>query len=295
MKTRYFATAWQDVKNSPGWVGKLLVLSLLAFIPIFGHVVLLGYLLGWARDMAWGVHAPLPQRIFGNEDGKLYSRGFFAWVISAVLGIVLLLATFAVCSIAGVGLFGAASWHHGGAGTMMATGAFAALLGFFSFILPLAAVVIGMLFQWVGWMRMSVYARLSAGFQLGKIWEMIRHDLNGIARILGMSLLILIVGSVVVSVVALAAFLIVLVAVAFAMGAGAVFDAPSWAVWAVLLAFAASLVFGYAAMVIGVFSQMVTIRALGYWTYGFEVPLWRGQDDPMPFQIRGAAPPGGGV
>ena len=108
-------------------------------------------------------------------------------------------------------------------------------------------------------------------------------------------MLILIVGGFAVSLVALAAFLIVLVAIAFAVGMGAAFDAPSSAVWAVLLAFAASLVFGYAAMVLAVFSQMMTMRALGYWTYGFEVPLWQGQDDPMPFQIRGAAPPGGGA
>lgn len=295
MQTRYFAAAWQDIKNSPGWVGKLLILSLLMFIPVFGHIVLLGYLLGWARDMAWGVHAPLPQRIFGNEDGKLYSRGFFAWVISVVFGIVLLLGTFTVSSIAGVVLFGAVTCLHDGVGAAMAAGAFTVLLGLFSFVLPLAAVLAGMLFQWVGWMRMSVYSRLSAGFQLGKIWAMIRHDSNGIARILGMSLLILIVGGFAVSIVALAAFLIVLVAIAFAVGMGAAFDAPSSAVWAVLLAFAASLVFGYAAMVLAVFSQMMTMRALGYWTYGFEVPLWQGQDDPMPFQIRGAAPPGGGA
>lgn len=295
MQTRYFAAAWQDIKNSPGWVGKLLILSLLMFIPVFGHIVLLGYLLGWARDMAWGVHAPLPQRIFGNEDGKLYSRGFFAWVISVVFGIVLLLGTFTVSSIAGAGLFGAVTCLHDGVGAAMAAGAFTVLLGLFSFVLPLAAVLAGMLFQWVGWMRMSVYSRLSAGFQLGKIWAMIRHDSNGIARILGMSLLILIVGGFAVSIVALAAFLIVLVAIAFAVGMGAAFDAPSSAVWAVLLAFAASLVFGYAAMVLAVFSQMMTMRALGYWTYGFEVPLWQGQDDPMPFQIRGTVPPGSGA
>ena len=30
------------------------------------------------------MHGPLPKRIFGNEDGKLYSRGFFAMVIGFV-------------------------------------------------------------------------------------------------------------------------------------------------------------------------------------------------------------------
>ena len=76
MQTGYFNAAWQDIKNSPGWFGKLVLLSLLSLIPIFGWLVVLGYLYGWARDIAWNVHGPLPKRIFGNEDGKLYSRGW---------------------------------------------------------------------------------------------------------------------------------------------------------------------------------------------------------------------------
>ena len=84
MQTGYFNAAWQDIKNSPCWFGKLVLLSLLSLIPIFGWLVVLGYLYGWARDIAWNVHGPLPKRIFGNEDGKLYSRGFFAMVIGFV-------------------------------------------------------------------------------------------------------------------------------------------------------------------------------------------------------------------
>ncbi len=84
MQTGYFNAAWQDIKNTPGWFGKLILLSLLSFVPIFGWLVVLGYLYGWARDIAWDVHGPMPKRIFGNEDGKLYSRGFFAMVIGFV-------------------------------------------------------------------------------------------------------------------------------------------------------------------------------------------------------------------
>ena len=81
MQTGYFNAAWQDIKNTPGWFGKLILLSLLSFVPIFGWLVVLGYLYGWARDIAWDVHGPMPKHIFGNEDRKLYSRGFFAMVI----------------------------------------------------------------------------------------------------------------------------------------------------------------------------------------------------------------------
>lgn len=292
MQTGYFNAAWQDIKNSPGWVGKLLLLSLLLFIPVFGYIVMMGYLLGWARDMAWGVHAPLPQRIFGNEDGKLYSRGFFAWVISMALGVVLALATFLLTClmsfVLGLGFVGAVG-HHAG---IAMVGVAAALLSVLSIILPIAASLAGALFQWVGWMRMSVYARLSAGFQFGKIWAMIRHDFGGIARILGMGVLILLVGGIAIVLLGLVVLLIVFALAAFSVGMGAVAEAPSWAVWAVLLALVALLAFAYAGMVLSVFTQMMTLRALGYWTRGFEVPLWRGQDDPLPFQMRAAGAQG---
>ena len=41
------------------------------------------------------------------------------------------------------------------------------------------------------------------------------------------------------------------------------------------------------------FTAMIT-RALGYWTQQFNVPAWRGQDDPMPFELACAAGGSGG-
>ena len=47
MQTGYFSAAWNDVKSSQGWLGKMFLLGLIAFIPVFGPVVLLGYAFGW--------------------------------------------------------------------------------------------------------------------------------------------------------------------------------------------------------------------------------------------------------
>ena len=55
MQRGYFKTAWSDVTQSPHWVTRILLLALLSFIPVFGWIVIAGYLWGWARDMAWGV------------------------------------------------------------------------------------------------------------------------------------------------------------------------------------------------------------------------------------------------
>ena len=74
MQIKYFQTAWNDVKNSPGWFGKMCLLALVNFIPIFGSIVSYGYLYGWAREIAWGVHQPMPASIFSNDDGKHANR-----------------------------------------------------------------------------------------------------------------------------------------------------------------------------------------------------------------------------
>ena len=88
MQIRYYQTAWNDIKNSPGWFGKLCLLALLNFIPVFGQIVTYGYLYGWAREMAWGTHRPMPTSIFANDDGKFWRRGWFLCVIAFVFGLI---------------------------------------------------------------------------------------------------------------------------------------------------------------------------------------------------------------
>ena len=88
MEKGYFAAAWGDVAKSPGWASVVLRLGLLCLIPIFGVVVMYGYLFSWARDIAWNVHRPLPRKIFANEDGSLYRRGFFILVVALVFSLV---------------------------------------------------------------------------------------------------------------------------------------------------------------------------------------------------------------
>ena len=33
------------------------------------------------------------------------------------------------------------------------------------------------------------------------------------------------------------------------------------------------------------FITIMTVRAMGYWVRQVDVPAWRGQDDPMPFEM----------
>ncbi len=293
MQSGYFNAAWSDIKNSPGWFGKVLVLSLVSLIPVFGAIVVYGYVFGWARDMAWDVHAPLPEHVFGNEDGKLYRRGFFALVILFVCALVPWVVELVGSIVTGVGL-GSLSWHSYGGGFLPLTfGLMAGLAGLAFFVLSLAAYFFATFFFWVGTMRMSIYDRLSAGFQLGRMWAMMRHDFGGILRIFGMAVLLSLILAVVVFTLVLVVVFIGAAVSLFAFGGaldinrgqfdGAVVGAV---LVAIALVAALALFVAFVSAVMGVFVEMMTARALGYWTRQFNVPAWRGQDDPMPFELR---------
>ena len=76
MEKGYFAAAWGDVTKSPGWASVVLRLGLLCLIPIFGVVVMYGYLFSWARDIAWNVHRPLPRRYLPTKTEASISVAF---------------------------------------------------------------------------------------------------------------------------------------------------------------------------------------------------------------------------
>lgn len=272
MEKGYFAAAWGDVTKSLGWVSKLFRLALLNVIPIFGPLVTCGYLYGWARDISWNVHRPLPDRIFGNEDGNLYKRGFFVLVVTFVFTLIP-----GICSSILSSMFGAVSYN-GSTFAIMTASFLSCVFG----LVSLALWFFAMLFDWVGTMRTSLYGTLSAGFQFGKIWSMIRYDFMGLLRIFGMSILLgTIIGFV---------FSIIVLALIFSGFAFAYIAYDSAAtVIAVLVAALVVVVIIVLALFVGCLANALIIRALGYWTRQFDVAQWGGQEDPMPFEARFAA------
>ena len=293
MKQGYFKTAWSDITQSPHWVTRILLLALLCFIPVFGWIVIAGYLWGWARDMAWGVHAPLPERIFENSDGLLYSRGFFAAVIAIVCTVVMNLLQSAGGLISSGSFAGSAFvWGdvHSICQTVAPLGAVSGLLSLFSFAVTFAVSFILTLFKWVGTMRMSIYGRLSAGFQGPRIWAMLRHDWRGILRILGMFIIVsFVLGLILALVISAVVFVCILCASLFA-GMGVYPHDGSFAiiVVAAMVLVLVALVVALLAAFLGVLGCALVVRAVGHWTCQFDVARWRGQDDPMPFEVESA-------
>ena len=278
MQIKYFQTAWNDLKNSPGWFGKMCLLALVNFIPIFGQIVTYGYLYGWAREIAWGAHQPLKSSIFANDDGKFWRRGWFLLVIAVVFSLVPGIIMSIGASMQG-NLY--ASFY----GTQLSpTVVNAGTVGIGSLLYLVGAVLALFIsiFMWVAFMRSAIYDNLSSGFQLGQIWKMVRHDTGGIMRIFGMNLLLgLIVGLI-------AGLVATICAVAFiAVGAG-VYTSSDPAVALVasvgIIGLLLLLVFTFALVVVSMVIEALVARAVGYWTMQFDVPRWRGQDDPLPFE-----------
>ena len=282
MQIKYFQTAWNDVKNSPGWFGKMCLLALVNFIPIFGSIVTYGYLYGWAREIAWGVHQPMPASIFSNDDGKFWRRGWFLFVIAFVFSLIPSVITYIGTSMQGP-LFYANLYGYSENSALAGAGSAASAgIGALLYIVGMLLALVITIPMWVAFMRSAIYDRLSPGFQLGKIWSMMRKDTGGIMRIFGMNLLLGLILSVVITIVVTIG---VLAIIAVGYGASGGGD-PSTAAIAGIGGIAALLLiaFIFFAVVAGMAIEAIVARAVGYWTMQFDVPHWRGQDDSMPFE-----------
>lgn len=276
MEKGYYRAAWNDIKNSPGWFGKLCLLALVECIPVFGLIVNYGYQLTWAREIAWDLNKPMPGKIFGNEDGKLYRRGWFALVIAIVMAIVpFIIYLLAVWANGGV----ADNWNVPATILMVAY-----VLSVFAFSLATL----------VGDMRMTIYDSLSAGLGFKQIWKMMKHDANGMFRILGMELMLMLIFGAIIAVITFAVVLVGIVAAGAAsaatLGMGAHMGVLEL-LFASLLTFMAPVVVAlvYFAMVATVFINLVVMRAMGYWTRNFQVNQWGDKDAPLPFEEAQAA------
>ena len=297
MQIQYYKTAWGDIKNSKGWFGKLCLLALVGFIPIFGAIVQYGYLYGWAREAAWGVREPMPQRLFGNEDGKLYRRGWFVFVVVFVFSLIPSIVIGIGSGAQQYAFYSNAANDFSSVGVMSPVGS---LLYYIGLVLGLLMSILA----WIGSMRVVIYDRLSPGFQFGKIWKMFRHDTGGIMRIFGMNLLVSFIVGLVISIIVMVLFSGTIITAVSAMASSGYdmqslqymndAEATAFALQfmssAGIVGLLSMLVGGFAISLGSVFAMTLVARALGYWAAQFDVPRWRGQDDPMPFELQNGQP-----
>lgn len=289
MNGRYYRTCMNDIRSSEGWFGKLCLLGLISFIPVFGQMTVSGYAYEWAHKAAWGIQDPMPKKIYGRPGSKMLRWGWFVIVIVFVFAIIPLI-------ISMIGSFmnaaGSPEVVYTGRGVRSVGPSNPALIaagGFFSLAGTILAIIAG-IFAWVGCIRMTIYDRLGTGLQFGKVWKMAKHDFGGLMRIFGMSLIWgLIFGFIAGFILAL----IMMIAIVPVIAAGAYApsssgDAAGIALAAIVFASPIFLVFGYILCVAQAFLSILTARAVGYWARQFNVASWGTKDDPLPFETHSA-------
>lgn len=164
-----FGSAWRDVAGSKGMLLKLVLLTLISFVPILNFVVL-GYAFNWAKDPIIGKNDPLPKGIVTSANFKI---GFFIFVIGCIAEIVLFFETVILAVIPIVGFF---------AGIVL-------YFFFYSFAI-------------LAFLRVALHGSIGEGFAVGKIMDAFKRKTSSMVGVIGLSFLIslvagLILGSII--------------------------------------------------------------------------------------------------
>lgn len=133
-----FASAWEDVRSTDGWMKKVLLLGLIMLVPILNFFVT-GYAVSWAKEIACGKRAAMPKKIFA--DGN-FATGFFVAVLGALFVVALYVCAVLVIWIPVIGLV-----------------AICCLAVFGAMMVAVCALRIGM------------SGRLTAGFDFSSVWQ----------------------------------------------------------------------------------------------------------------------------
>ncbi len=289
MNGRYFRTCMDDIKSSEGWFGKMCLLGLLMFVPIFGQMTLFGYAYEWAHKAAWGVKDPMPKKIYGRPGSKMLRWGWFVLVITFVFALLPAIISMIGSAMNAAGTPDAIYTSYGRHAVGHGNPALIAAGGLISLVASILSIFMAVL-AWVGCIRMTMYDRLGTGLQFGKIWKMVTHDFGGLMRILGMSLIFGIIFGIIAFV-----FCMIIVAIAVVPAiAGGMYGATSsnaaigYLLTAFLVATPFFLILIYFLYVAQAFLNILIARAVGYWARQFDVASWGTKDDPLPFETQAA-------
>lgn len=239
------SAAWEDIRATDGWLVRCIVLGLIACVPILNFVVA-GCLLSWSREVPFGARTPMPKKCV---TGRNFEMGFYAFLVSLVIGL--------VCGIVGVVL------------------SLIPLIGWIGYI---ACIVVGQMATFLLQMRMIMGNSLADGFKVKDAWEASRGSWG---QLLAISVVPELVGGVAVFLIAL---LVLVIALVLACGSlipfslfYSVTDALSSAAYSmgIVVAVVAFVVAYVIDMLIMTFCSILSYRAMGHWVALF-VPQWTG-------------------
>ncbi|EHF02017.1 hypothetical protein HMPREF1008_01112 [Olsenella sp. oral taxon 809 str. F0356] len=260
----YFSRSWALIGKEPGWYKVPLVMGIANFVPIAGPLGTSGYVFEWSRLIAWGADAAPKRRGIGvGECIKSGWRGFASTIgWGVLLGIIMSLV---------------ASISHGGV---------------VPFLLSLVIGVFGGTILAVCCVRAAIYQNFKAGYRADRIFEMLKRDFGGIARIAGLCILISLIIALAVYLIALIAFIpLITRAIGMAAYTSAYSYSPylddSYFIYNEIISMITGmipmmLVIGYLGSVATSFAGLVEYAAVGLWMRQFNVPAWGASGDPLP-------------
>ena len=265
-RDRYFARSWALLTRDRGWVKPVLMMTVALLVPAAGILGVLGYALEWARLTAWNVNAAPKQR--GVAVGECIRSGWRAFLVTLVWGIVSGVVVGVLSSLPLLGALFAGAW---------------VVLSFGYVAVVMAATL-----------RATIYQRFGAGMRIQTIWQMVRHDPAGLARVAGMLLAgaaVAWVAELIVCMVTMAAVMPQLLWIVRLVSGTSLYMMSDLAAGAMALDLIASLVsaLGPALVVlvlvggfIAVVVCLLAFTAVGLWFRQFDVASWGRDEDPLP-------------
>ena len=271
---RYFSHSWALLTRDKGWYKPLLVMTAASFVPVAGALGNKGYAMEYARLTAWGVDASPKQK---NVDVvKCISSGWRGFVVDLGVWILFGLA------------FGLIS-------TVFAfvPGPLGRGLGILWSLISWAIAVLVGVGLYVAEIRAAIYEKISAGFRLGHIFEMIRRDFGGFAKVflINLACSAITVLCTMVYMITITPLLMPTFMRATAMSVGRSSYEGTMGILSSLSSvlvpiFVLTALFGFVLSFIVFGSRIITMNAAGLWMRQFDVPNWGRSEEPLPVQER---------
>ena len=255
----YWSRSWELLTRDEGWIKPVLVLAAARFVPIVGPFGADGYALEWARLTSWGVDSSPKQK--GVDISACIRSGAKAFVVSLGYVLAIFLMRYLVGAILGSVL-----------------GSLASL----ALSLALSVLVV------VAELRATIYQTIGAGYQVDRIFDMVKRDYKGLLRIMGLVMAMAFTLGIIISIAAS-------IVIATSMG-GAFVELARLETygyvdeWRVINTFMTALatampivcVFLFGVSILHTVTSLITTTAVGLWMRQFDVTNWGESSDPLP-------------
>ena len=272
----YWAHSRALITRDKGWIKPILVLGAALLVPIAGLIGVMGYVLEWARLIAWGVDASPKQR--NVNVGECMASGWRGFVVALAYALVASLVNVLVTMMFGDNFF-----------TNLLTSLFSFAMGIMGSLAALHA---------------AIYQKISAGFSFDRFAELLKRDKEGFARaVLAYVLVSLVIGCAL-GLLYSVAIMPIAVRLSYSLAG---FDLMNlrhltssefrYVMGEIMRAIAAEApvlaVLLYVSSAVVAFTMLVQYTALALWLRQFNVPAWGSEGDPLPGSYAGLPAAGG--